>query len=131
MDSATFLRRVSELKGLDKEHAERAVRATFLTLGTRIDPGEADDLAAQLPGSIGQCLPHEGAAERFPPSEFVRRVACVVPLSNEQARQAVPAIFAVLREAVTEGELEEVLGRLGSDYCRLVGMPTGPAAQRS
>ncbi len=40
MDSAT---------GLDREHAEAAVRATLVTLGARIDPGEADDLAAQLP----------------------------------------------------------------------------------
>lgn len=41
MDAPTFVRRVRELTGLDKEHAERAVRVTMLTLGTRIHPGEA------------------------------------------------------------------------------------------
>jgi len=51
------------------------VRATLLNLGTRIDAGEADDLAAQLPDAIGACLRRKGNAERFPPSEFVRRVA--------------------------------------------------------
>jgi uncharacterized protein (DUF2267 family) len=102
-----------------------------INLGTRIDPGEADDLAAQLPGSFGVCLRREGEAERFPPSEFVRRVACVVPLSNEQAPKAVRAGFAVLAEAVSQGEMEQVLAQLGSDYERLVGMPTGRHARSS
>lgn len=44
MNSPTFVKRVAELSGVDKEIAERVVRATLLNLGTRIDPGEADDL---------------------------------------------------------------------------------------
>jgi hypothetical protein len=39
MDSRTFVKRVAELSGVDKEIAERVVRATLLNLGTRIDPG--------------------------------------------------------------------------------------------
>lgn len=128
MDSPTFVKRVAELSGVDKEIAERVVRATLLNLGTRIDPGEADDLAAQLPEAIGVCLRHKWKAQRFPPSEFVRRVACVVPLSNEQGPQAVRAVFTVLRKAVSEGELKDVLHQLGGDYTTLVGTPTGTLA---
>ena len=51
--------------------------------------------------------------------------ACVVPLSNEQGPQAVRAVFTVLREAVSEGELKDVLHQLGGDYTTLVGSPTG------
>jgi type IV secretory pathway ATPase VirB11/archaellum biosynthesis ATPase len=36
MDSPTFVKRVAELSGVDKEIAERVVRATLLNLGTRI-----------------------------------------------------------------------------------------------
>jgi uncharacterized protein (DUF2267 family) len=125
MDFPTFVKRVAELSGVDKEIAGRVVRATLLNLGTRIDPGEADDLAAQLPEAIGVCLRHKWKAQRFPPSEFMRRVACVVPLSNEQGTQAVHAVFTVLREAVSEGELKDVLHQLGGDYATLVGTPTG------
>jgi uncharacterized protein (DUF2267 family) len=120
-----FVKRVAELSGFDKEIAERVVRATLLNLGTRIDAGEADDLAAQLPDAIGACLRHKGNAERFPPSEFVRRVACVVPLSNKQGPGAIRAVFTVLSEAVSEGELRDVVHQLGRDYTALVGAPTG------
>jgi uncharacterized protein (DUF2267 family) len=119
------LSRVSELTGLDKVRAERAVRATLMTLGTRIDAGEADDLAAQLPRSFAGCLRRTGHAERFPPTEFARRVACVVPLTNDQARKAIRAVFTVLNEAVSTGELEQVLSQLDAGYSRLVGLPTG------
>jgi uncharacterized protein (DUF2267 family) len=128
VDSATFIRRLSDETGLDREHTERALRALLLNVGIRIDPGEADDLAAQLPSEFGGCVRHEGRAERFPPSELVRRITCVVPLSNEQSKQSVRAFFTVLREAITEGELEDVLGQLGTDYEALVGLPTGKHA---
>ena len=55
----------------------------------------------------------------------MRRVACVVPLSNEQGAHAVRAVFTVLREAVSEGELKDVLHQHGREYTTLVGSPTG------
>jgi uncharacterized protein (DUF2267 family) len=130
MDAPTFIRRTAELTGLDKEHAERALRVILVTLGTRLDPGEADDLASQLPAPFGALLRHESKPERFPPEEMVRRVVHLVPLSNEQAHRAIRAVFAVLAEAVSEGELEDVLGQLSADYSGLVGLPTGRNLQR-
>jgi uncharacterized protein (DUF2267 family) len=129
MDTDRFIKRVSELSGLDRDHAALTTRATLVTLGTRISPGEADDLAAQLPGPLAACLPHEAEAERFHPGEFERRVARVVPLANHQAPGAIRAVFAALNEAVSEGELHQVLGQLGGEYESLVGLPTGPHAQ--
>jgi uncharacterized protein (DUF2267 family) len=123
---------VRELTGFDREHAELVVRATLVTLSTRISPGEADDLAAQLPDPLAACLPHEAEPSRFDPTEFKRRVARVVPLANDQAAPAIRAVFTVLSEAVSEGELWQVLAQLGAEYEALVGLPTGPraAAQR-
>jgi uncharacterized protein (DUF2267 family) len=128
MDANTFIKRIEELTGFDRERAERTARATLVMLGTRIDPGEADDLAAQLPDWLAACLPHEGKAERFAPTEFVRRVARVVPLHTDQAKAGIRAVFTVLHEAVTEGEMRQVLAQLGTEYEGLVGLPTGPRA---
>jgi uncharacterized protein (DUF2267 family) len=86
-----------------RRQGDRGTRraATLLNLGTRIDPGEGDDLAAQLLEAIGVCLRHAWKAQRFPPNEFMRRVACVVPLGTEQGAHSVRAVFTVLREAVS------------------------------
>lgn len=131
MDSQRLLGRVSELTGFDRDRAEQLVRATLVTLGTRISPGEANDLAAQLPNSLGACLEHDSEPSRFDPGEFQRRVARIVPLANDQAPPAIRAVFTVLSEAVSEGEMRQVLSQLGSEYERLVGMPTGRHAVAS
>ena len=129
MDAPHFVKRVAEETGFDHDRAEHLVRTTLVTLGTRISAGEADDLAAQLPHSLGVTLRHECEPCRFPPSEFERRVARIMPLANEQTAPAIRAVFEVLAEAVSEGELRQVLGQLGHQYEQLVGMPTGTHAQ--
>jgi uncharacterized protein (DUF2267 family) len=125
VDSRRFLARVGELTGFERDRAEHLVRATLVTLGTRISPGEANDLAAQLPGSLAACLEHDSEVSRFNPTEFQRRVARIVPLANDQAVPAIQAVFTALTEAVSEGEMRQVLSQLGGEYERLVGMPTG------
>jgi uncharacterized protein (DUF2267 family) len=130
MNAGQFVKRICERTGFDRERSELLVRTTLVTLGTRISPGESDDLAAQLPGSLAGCLQHESEACRFGPNEFKRRVARIVPLANDQAGPAVQAVFGVLAEAVSEGELRQVLGQLGGDYAPLAGMGTGQAAQQ-
>ena len=129
MDSGQFLNRVSELTGFDRDRSGLLVRTTLVTLGTRITAGEADDLAAQLPDALAACLQHESDPCRFDPGEFKRRVARIVPLANDQAAPAIRAGFTVLGEAVSEGELRQVLGQLGGEYESLVGMPTGQKAR--
>lgn len=128
MDSGRFVKRVCELTGFERERSELLVRATLVTLGTRISPGEADDLAAQLPDSFAACLRHECEAARFDPTEFKRRVGRIVPLSNDQVAPAIRSVFTVLAEAVSEGEMRQVLAQLGGKFESLAGMPTGQHA---
>ena len=128
MDAGQFRKRLSTLTGFPRERAELLARTTLVTLSSRISAGEADDLAAQLPDPFKACLPHNSKPCRFDPEEFERRVARIVPLANDQARPAIRAVFTVLAEAVTEGELSEVLGQLGTEYERLVGLPAGKHA---
>jgi len=128
MDAPHFVKRVAELTGFDRDRSELLVRTTLVTLGTRISAGEADDLAAQLPDALAATLLHESEPCRFPPKEFERRVARILPLANEQAAPAIRAVFTVLAEAVSEGELRQVLSQLGREYEKLVGMPTGTHA---
>lgn len=128
MDAGQFLKRLGTLTGFDRDRAGLLARATLVTLSSRISAGEADDLAAQLPDPLAACLPHESEPCRFRPEEFKRRVARIVPLANDQADSAIRSVFTVLAEAVTEGELRQVLGQLGTEYERLVGLPAGTHA---
>ncbi|MDX6733210.1 MAG: hypothetical protein QOC54_3158, partial [Baekduia sp.] len=75
MDHDTFLDLVAREARLDRQHAERAARATLETLGERIDREEARQLAAQLPPEVAPWIATTTSAEGFDQDELLRRVA--------------------------------------------------------
>jgi uncharacterized protein (DUF2267 family) len=71
MDDSTFIGQVQNRAELPtQEDAERLTRITLETLSRRIDPNEADDLAAQLPEEIGRHLAKVDELESFSWEEF-------------------------------------------------------------
>ena len=100
-----------------QDEAVAATRATLTVLAKRLAGGEADNLAAQLPEEIGRYLREvEGPAERFGLNEFFERVSShegtALPVAVHHAR----AVVSVLRDAVSAGEIDDVLAQLPEDY---------------
>ncbi len=108
------------------DDAERAIRATLRVLGQRLAGGETKDLAAQLPASLAEELPAEGAGERFGVDEFYRRVAEEEPgdCTVDEARRHARAVLAALKNSLTGGEFNQIANQLPGEYDDLLG--TGP-----
>ena len=122
MDYETFTRTAAERAGLPVDTAERVAHATLRTLADRISGGEAQDLAAQLPKPLQDDLRQtREEAEAFDVDEFVRRVAQRGHVDPEEARTGAAAVLVTVREAVTEGEFDDVLSQLPQEYRELVG----------
>lgn len=127
MQYSEFLRRVEEQIAANRSvsdarrEAENAITATLETLNERISGGEARDLAAQLPQEIQPALrPKAEEAEGFSLEEFYRRVAEREGVDIETARIDASAVMRVLREAVTPGELDDVMAQLPKDFTFLL-----------
>jgi uncharacterized protein (DUF2267 family) len=104
MDEKTFLKAVAGRAGCDEQRAEGLTLVVFQLLRGRITPGEASDVAAQLPTGLRR-LWSEGeaplSAERFGRDEFVGHVRRVAGLPDEaEAERAVRAVFATLQRAL-------------------------------
>jgi uncharacterized protein (DUF2267 family) len=94
----------------------RAIQATLETLAERIDPGEADDLAAQLPPELGTFLRDVETTERFSVDDFFLRVAAKETADLPDAAHHARAVIAVLQEAVTTGEMDDIRTQLPDNY---------------
>lgn len=94
----------------------RAIRATLETLAERISSGEADDLAAQLPQELGAFLREADTTERFSVDDFFLRVAAKETADLPDAAHHARAVIAVLQEAVTTGELDDIRAQLPENY---------------
>jgi uncharacterized protein (DUF2267 family) len=124
-----FMKDVRERAGLDKEQAERAVRATLNTLAQRLAGGEPKDLASQLPEELKETVTFTtgaGAGIDWKADEFVEKVADREGASPEEAREHVRAIFAALRDALTPGEFDDIAAQLDKSYRAL--LPEGALA---
>lgn len=123
MNRDEFLAKVRELgEYADRAETERATRAVLGLLGQRLGD-EAKDLAAQLPGDLADAVLTEGAAESYGEAEFLRRLASELGATEETARWDASAVLTTVAEAVTGGQLNQILTRLPSGYAELFGKP--------
>jgi uncharacterized protein (DUF2267 family) len=103
----------------DTGSAVWAIQATLQSLAERLDAGEAKDLAAQLPRPFQIYFDVDEHAQPFSAHEFFERVT-----EREQVDAPVAAFHArvvleVLQEAVSVGELQDVVGQLPADWRRI------------
>lgn len=138
MEYDDFISRVQERAELDSpEEAAAAVKATLGTLGEMLSAKERRDLAAELSKPLKDCLtlwmerpPKEHThPHRFNLEEFYHRVAARSEVRRPAAVKHARAVIRVLQEAVSPGELRDILRELPDEYEPLLsGRPRRRAA---
>jgi uncharacterized protein (DUF2267 family) len=111
-DHAAFTAQVAQAADIDADQAERAIRATLVTLGERISEGEAEDLARHLPDSLAGLIRQPGDAQAFDADEFFRRVAERVGTDPATAERHARAVVAQLAFRAGHKELHDMLSQL-------------------
>ncbi|MFC6021220.1 DUF2267 domain-containing protein [Plantactinospora solaniradicis] len=119
-----FLAKVRERgEYADAAEAERVTHLVLGILAQRLHPDEAEDLAAQLPGPLAATLisAGQGGAGGFGAREFLGRVATGAGATARTAEWDASAVLCTVTEAVSGGELNDVLTQLPSGYAPLFG----------
>jgi uncharacterized protein (DUF2267 family) len=101
------------------EEAVTASRAALSVLAQRLTAGQRSDLAAQLPEEIGSYLTVEGESERFDLDAYYQRVSEEEGVDLPDAVHHAQAVMAVVQDAVTRGEMEDVLSQLPDEFAPL------------
>lgn len=119
MDYNTFIGEVQNRAQLSsREEALTISRITLETLSQRIDPGEAENLAAQLPEEIGRHLGKVDEVERFDWNAFVERIVEAGAYGDDDVADAVyhaAVVMDVVDDAVHSGNLADVRNQLPDD----------------
>lgn len=122
-----FVKQVQTSAKLDsKEQAENAIKAVLETLKERIVGDEASNLAAQLPQEIGQFLRGKDGqnGQHFTLPKFYQMVSEKESVELATATNHVKAVFSVLEQAVTPGEIGDIQVNLSEDYQELFSQPS-------
>ncbi|MEU0114646.1 DUF2267 domain-containing protein [Streptomyces bobili] len=119
-----FLARVRERGEYNsQDEAQQITEQVLDVLSERISPGEVKDLASQLPGPFGQKLTavEREQAENFGIEEFYRRVAERTGARPRTAQWDASSVLSTVADAVSGGELNQVISQLPSSYAVLFG----------
>ncbi len=113
-----FITRVQEQTRLDgRDEAIQITRAVLETLGERLDRKVRNGLEAQLPNELKEfLLARAENSDLYDVEEFYRRVGARADLTYEDAKERTGQVISILRAAVPEGEIEDVLEDLPPDY---------------
>ena len=125
MKSDQFLARVRQLGDYpDSAQAEQVSTVVLGELGARLSGGERDNLAAQLPAELAPALTESSQpGGRYGVEEFVHRVGQRLGTADETARWDASAVLSTVSQAVSGGELNDVLSQLPAGYAALFGKP--------
>ena len=90
-------------------------------MAERLGPDESRHLGAQLPPEIQLYLRgvDPPMPERFTSDEFLERVCAREGVDLPKSTYHARAVIDVLKEAVSQGEIRDVMDRLPDDYRRL------------
>ncbi|MFB6075118.1 MAG: DUF2267 domain-containing protein [Haloarculaceae archaeon] len=98
--------------------AVRATRATLTTLGERLPPDEADNLASPLPMEIDRYLREAEGGQRFDYDEFLERVSDREgeAVDRSDANYHAQQVVGLLSEVVPGRAVAKLRGMLPEDY---------------
>ncbi len=118
MTHEEFLRMVQERLGLkDKDEAETAVRSVLAATADRLTPEEANDLASQLPHEMADFIRRRpGGVQKMDHDVYIGRIQHDLDLIDSmQAERVARGVLSVVRDAVGEGEWQDVISHMPMD----------------
>jgi uncharacterized protein (DUF2267 family) len=119
-----FLARVRERgEYANQDEAAQVTMSVLQVLAHRITPGEAKDLASQLSGPLKEALQIDGEqrGESYGIEQFYRRIAERTGAHERTAQWDASAVLSTLADAVSPGELNQIISQLPSGYAVLFG----------
>lgn len=127
MKSHEFLATVRERgEYADQTESDRVTRAVLGVLAERLGAPEAADVAAQLPDGVREAMLKADTPGGLSVGleEFLERVAATLGTSSsETAKWDASAVLTTLADAISGGEVNQLLSRLPSGYALLFGKP--------
>ena len=113
-----FVTRVQEQTRLDtRDEAIQITRAVLETLGERLDRKVRNGVEAQLPNELKEfLLARTEHGEQYDLQEFYNRVGARADLTHGNATERTRQVISVLREAIPDGEIEDILEDLPPEY---------------
>lgn len=133
MQYTEFIQQVKSQSNFESDkQAEQAVEATLETLGERLSRTEQENLAAQVVNELKEMLLKRTDVHSYDLEEFYNRVSARGDMGYPDAVKRSQAVVNVLTNAISQGEIDDILSEVDEDFGELFGIKSpGPASPSS
>jgi uncharacterized protein (DUF2267 family) len=115
---------VTQRADIPERQADAAVKASLQALAEQSDPKQFADLLEQMPREIkSEVAPAPTPQYRSLP-DFFNRIAELSGLGTDQARDAAEAVIAVIVDKINYDQVEDLFGRMPSQFMDLMPVRT-------
>jgi uncharacterized protein (DUF2267 family) len=115
-----FIHRVQEGALETPEEASVLARAVLETLGERLDRKVRNGVEARLSNELKEfLLVRSENPDRYDLAQFYNRVGARANRTYEDAARRSWQVFSVVREAISDGEIQNILASLPGEYQEL------------
>ncbi|MEU5725350.1 MULTISPECIES: DUF2267 domain-containing protein [unclassified Micromonospora] len=109
----------------DAAETQQVISVVVTALAERLTADEARQLGSQLPEQLGDFLETTtGGGQRVGVAEFLQRISDGTGATERTAEWDASAVLTTIADAVSGGELNDVLTQLPSGYATLFGRPS-------
>ena len=98
--------------GLNDEESEESIKLFIETIASRLDEGEREDLASQLPAELQDVAlePNQDASSEN--SDFIRQFSELKDVEEGKARNYIIGAWQALKAALAPGEIDDIRAQL-------------------
>lgn len=116
MQYRQIVKRVQDYSGFSDREAEQALRLFVESLAARLNEGEREDFASQLPRELQDLALSAGKTVRMNTAELYDDLTELQDISKSHAKKQVKASWLAIKDAISEGEVEHIEAQLPPDW---------------
>ena len=110
-----LIKKVQDYSGFSDSESEEALELVVETLASRLNEGEREDLASQLPEELEDVALAPTATQKFSAEDMFEELSELQNIDESRAKKQVMAVWRALKEALSPGEIEDIRAQLPND----------------
>ncbi|HET9174295.1 MAG TPA: DUF2267 domain-containing protein [Candidatus Saccharimonadales bacterium] len=112
MQYRQLIKKVQDYSGFSDQEAEQSLHIIVETLSARLQEGERQDFASQLPSELQDIALKPTGQEFFTHEDFYEQLSDIEGTTKAHVKKQLMAVWKALKEAASPGELDDVKAQL-------------------
>lgn len=116
-----LVKKVQEYSGFSDEESEESLKLIIETLSSRLQEGERQDFASQLPSELQDVALAPTGTDRFNAEQMFQELSEIENSNHNYVKKQLAAVWSALKDALSPGQINHIKEQLPKDLTAQLG----------